>query len=61
MSEKKTTKEKEYTVIADLLNVRNSKGEVVKQIEKGSIFKGTKKGDKIINEDGNTIVAKYVK
>ncbi|MDL2211643.1 Rho termination factor N-terminal domain-containing protein [Erysipelotrichaceae bacterium OttesenSCG-928-M19] len=50
-----------YVVTAKKLYVRDENGEVLTVIKENDLFKGIIVDDKVVNEDGNTVVAKFVK
>lgn len=65
-TEKKTVEKNEdltkYEVICEKLNVRNPAIiNPVEIIEKGTIIEGTLKEDRVIMQDGNYVVADFVK
>lgn len=65
-TEKKTVEKNEdltkYEVICEKLNVRNPAIiNPVEIIEKGKIIEGTLKEDKVFMQDGNYVVADFVK
>ena len=65
-TEKKTVEKNEdltkYEVICEKLNVRNPAIiNPVEIIEKGTIIEGTLKEDKVFMQDGNYVVADFVK